>query len=116
MRTVFLNPDTWDLVIDRSGNIAVAADPYSQAQDAASAIKTFQGECYFNTALGIPYWQRVLGKFPPAALMKSYFVRAALTVPGVLKARCFLASVENRTVRGQVQITNSAGLPSYLGF
>lgn len=116
MKTVFLNPNTWDLVLDRSGNIAVASDPYSQAQDAASAIRTFQGEVYYDTTLGVPYWQQILGRFPPAALLKAHFVRAALTVPGVVKARCFLASLDKRTLRGQVQVTNSAGLPSYLGF
>lgn len=113
---MFLNPSSWDLVVDRSGDIAVCLDPYSQAQDAASAIKTFVGEVYYDTTLGIPYWTQILGKFPPASLMKAYFVKAALTVPGVIKARCFLGGLENRTLRGQVQITNTAGLPSYLGF
>ena len=116
MNTVFLNPTTWDLVLDRSGNISVASDPYSQAQDAASAIRTFQSEVYYDTTLGIPYFAQILGKFPPASLMKAYFVRAALTVPGVIKARCFLGGFKDRTVTGQVQITNTAGLPSYLGF
>ena len=116
MKTLFLDPSTWDLVVDRNGNIAVCSDPYSQAQDAASAIRTFQGEVYYDTTLGIPYWQRILGRFPPASLMKSYFTRAALTVPGVVKARCFLGGIINRAVTGQVQITNTAGLPSFLGF
>lgn len=116
MKTIFLNPDSWDLVVNRSSNIALCSDPYSQAQDAASAIKTFQGEVYYDTSLGIPYWQQILGKFPPASLMKAYFVRAALTVPGVIKARCFLGGIVKRVVTGQVQITNTAGLPSYLGF
>ncbi len=113
---MFLSPSTWDLVVDKSGNIAVASDPYSQAQDAASACRTFQGEVYYDVTLGIPYFTQILGRFPPASLIKSYLVRAALTVPGVIKARCFLSTLEKRTLSGQVQITNSAGLPSYLGF
>ena len=116
MYTIFLDPASWDLVVDRSGNIAVCSDPYSQAQDAASAIKTFQGEVYYDLSLGIPYWQQILGKFPPLALMKAYWVRAAKAVPGVVKARCFVSSFQNREVRGQVQITNSANVPSFLGF
>ncbi len=42
--TLLLDQVTWDLAVDTSGNIAVASDPYSQAQDAASSIKTFAGE------------------------------------------------------------------------
>jgi hypothetical protein len=39
MNTLFLNPGPWDLTLDASGNIALAAEPYSLAQDAASAIE-----------------------------------------------------------------------------
>lgn len=116
MRTIFLSPDNWDLVIDKSGDLAVASDPYSQAQDAASAIRTFEGEVYYDTTIGVPYWQQILGKLPPPALMKAYFVQAALTVPGVIRARVFLSTLEKRILTGQVQITNTTGLPSYLGF
>jgi hypothetical protein len=36
-------------VLDAEGNIAVASEPYSLAQDAASAIKTFAGEVFWDT-------------------------------------------------------------------
>ena len=116
MKTIFLDPVKWDLVVDRNGNIAVAADPYAQAQDAASAIRTFQGEVYYDTTQGVPYWQQILGRFPPLALMKARFVAAALTVPGILKARCFVSSLSGRQLRGQVQVENGAGVRSFVGF
>ena len=116
MQTFLLSTDSWDLTIDSDRNIAVASDPYSQAQDAASAINTFQGECYYNVNLGIPYWSNVLGFTPSLALMKSYFTTMALLVPGTATAVCYINSFVNRKVSGQVQITNTAGQNSVAGF
>lgn len=115
MRTILLDRSTWDLVIDAAGNIAVAGDPYAQAQDAASAIRTFSGEVYYDTTLGVPYWSSILGKAPPVALMQARFVAAALTVPGVTAAQCFITSLRDRRVRGQVQIRNDAGVQAAAG-
>lgn len=106
MQTLLLDPPTWDLLVDANKNIAVADDPYSQAQDAASAIKLFQGELIYDTTKGVPYWASILGKAPPLTLMKSKWVSAALTVPGVSSAVCFISSFKNRFVQGQVQIKN----------
>jgi len=108
MRTLLLS-DAWDLEIDTFGNIAVAEDPLSLAQDAASAIRTFQGEVYYDTNQGVPYFQRVLGFSPPVSLMKSFFNQAALTVPEVVSAVTFISSIQNRVVAGQVQVRNAAG-------
>lgn len=116
MRTALLDVETWDLAIDAAGNIAVASDPYSKAQDAASAIRLFQGELYFDTRPGIPYFAEILAHAPPLSLMKAYFVRAALTVPGVVSAQAFILEWTNRVVRGQVQITDENGNISAASF
>jgi hypothetical protein len=109
MKTLLLNPQTWDLTKDAAGNIAVASDPYSLAQDAASAIKLFQAELWYDTTQGIPYFQQIFGKPPNISLMKAKFGAAALTVPGVKAANVFITSIVNREVHGQVQILDQAG-------
>lgn len=116
MKTLFLDPNAWDLVLDTSGNIAVASNPYSLAQDAASAIKTFLGEVYYDTSKGIPYFEQILGQEPPLELMRAQFVAAALTVPEVVAAKVFFISVANRQVTGQVQVTDSSGNTTAAGF
>lgn len=106
--TLLLDRTTWDLVLDASGNIALAQEPYALAQDAASAIKTQQGECFWDTSVGVPLFGDVLGKRPSVALMKSLFSAAALTVPGVGAAKTYLTSIRNREVTGQVQVTSAS--------
>jgi len=114
--TLYLDPQAWDLVLDSSGNIAMASPPYALAQDAASAIRTFIGECWYDVTVGIPYWQQILGKFPPIALMKAQFVAAALTVPGVTAAQAFITGIVDRKVTGQVQVTDASGVVSFASF
>lgn len=109
MDTLFLTTDEWDLTLDADRNIALASNPYALAQDAASAIKTFQGEVYYDTTQGIPYFQQILGHFPSLQLVKSEMVTAAETVPEVTSAQVFVSSVENRVLSGQVQVTDSTG-------
>lgn len=119
MNTLELGPD-WDLVVDGTGNIAVVADdggdPVGLAQDAASAIRLFQGELWYDTTQGIPYFARILGRRPPLALLKGYFIAAALGVPGVTKAVCFISSISNRGLRGQVQVTDANGKTAKAAF
>jgi hypothetical protein len=115
MDTLLLTAD-WDLAVNADGNIATATGSYQLAQDAASAIRTFLGEVYYDTTIGVPYWQLILGKWPPLSLLKSSLVSAALTVPGVVSAKCFLSGITDRTVSGQVQVVDSTGTTSAAAF
>lgn len=116
MDTLFLSPDTWDLTLDAFGNVALASAPYSLAQDAASAVRTFLGEVYYDTTQGVPYSQDILGHLPSLALVKADLVAAAMTVPGVDSAQVFITSFENRVLGGQVQVTDGAGVTTATNF
>lgn len=107
--TLLLDRTLWDLVLDSFGDIAVASEPYSLAQDAASAIKTFLGECYWDTTVGVPYLTQVFRGAPPSlAQLKQLFVDAALTVPGIASAKVFISQASDRSLVGQVQVTSAA--------
>jgi hypothetical protein len=97
-------------------DIAVAAEPYALAQDAASAIKLFKTEDYYDTTRGIPYFEQILGHWPPVSVMKAYFNAAAKTVPGVVAAQSFIDSIQDRRPSGQVQVTDTAGNLVAAGF
>ncbi len=100
--TILLDAIAWDLALDVNLNIAMASPPYACAQDVASEIRLFQGDDYYDTTHGVPYWQQVLGRWPPMSLFKSYMITAALLVPGIVKAKVFLSSFQNRVLLGQV--------------
>jgi hypothetical protein len=103
-KSFLLDPATWDLTVTGTHDIALAAQPYAQAQNAACAIKLFLGEDYYDTTRGVPYWEQVLGHWPPVSLMKSLFMQAAMTVPFVVSAQCFIDSIVDRRPKGQVII------------
>ena len=114
--TLYLSPDTWDLMLDSFGNWAQAAAPYQLAQDAASAIRTFLGECYYDTTIGVDYWGKVLGHPFSLPLLKQLFTNAAMTVPGVASAQVFITDYTDRTVTGQVQVTDANGVTTVAAF
>lgn len=107
--TLYLLPSTWDLAVDASGNIALAQQPYSDAQDAATACRLFQGEYWYDTTQGVPYWQSILGQPLSIAYIKSALETAALTVTDIVAAVVFISKFQSRAVSGQLQVTNIAG-------
>ena len=107
--TLLLDRDNWDLAIDAAGNIALASEPYSQTQDAASAVRVFQGEAYYDTTLGVPYFTDVLGRHQPTQILRARAQEAALTVPGVVDATAILTANPDRTLTGQIQIKTADG-------
>ncbi|WP_235012297.1 hypothetical protein [Caballeronia catudaia] len=97
------------MCLDAAGDIACATDPYQVAQDVASAIRTFRGECFYDTTLGIPYWQAVLSQLPPASFIRSELVKAALTVPNVAAASVTQLVLNDRQVTGEIDVTDTSG-------
>jgi hypothetical protein len=114
--SLLLDRSAWDLTLNSAGNIAVASEPYSQTQDVSSAARTVLGEVYYQTNLGIPYFGQILGYRPPLQFMKAQYIKAALTVPGVNAANCFITTLTDREVTGQIQFTTSNGSTQTAGF
>lgn len=121
MKTMLLDPGRWDFVKDASGNIAIAGDPYALAQNAASAIRMFLGNQWYNTTIGVPYLTangkgQLLSAPPNLPLMKTTFANVAKTVPGVVSANVIITAVVDRNVRGQVQVTDQSGATTAANF
>lgn len=116
MKTLLVDLTNWDLVLTADGDIAAATDPYAMAQDAASAVKLFKGELWYDTTKGIPYFGQILGRSPPVAFIKAQIVQAVLSVPGVTGAVCYLSSLTDRALTGQVLLTDENGGTSIANF
>lgn len=107
MQTLFLLPSTWDLELNVQGNIAVASDVYQQAQDVASAGRTFTKDLYFDQTEGIPYFENILGtKGFPLSLYKMYLENAATSISGVESAQVNIAVGKDRSVTGSITFVN----------
>ena len=110
MKTLFLMPDTWDLALDASGNIAFSTSTYQQVQDIASACRLFVKDQYFSQSTGIPYLTEILGSYKyPLSLYRRYLEDAALTVHGVVSATADLSLSGDRIVSGKIEFTNAKG-------
>ena len=109
--TILLDTATWDYTVDAAGNWALASEPYSYAQDVASAIRLFNGELYYDRSQGVRYKTKILGQSPPLTVFQELMVQAALTVPGVVSAECIVTSYDfaTRDLQGQVQFKDVNG-------
>lgn len=115
-KTLPLDAD-WDLRLDQSGNLTLTDEPISIAQDVASAIRTFLGECWYDTSLGLPYFQSILGKRPPSSLVKAKIVAAAMTIATVQSVSVTSLSLVDRAITGTVVvISTSSTLPITVNF
>ena len=115
-KTLLLDRTQWDLVLDSNGDIALASPPYALEQDVASAVRLFLGELWYDTTKGIPYFEEILGQLPPVSLLTSYIESAALSVPGVISARCIISSFQDRSVSGEIQFIDDSGIGGSVGF
>ena len=97
MDTLYLNPDSWDLELTTDGDIAIAKAPYSTAQSVANAIRLFEGELYYDTEKGVPYFDEILGKPHSYSLYKHRMEEAAKRVSGVKDVE---VSIHNQNGRG----------------
>ena len=101
--------NNWDLSLDAGGNIATVSGSEAIAQDVACAIKTFLGEAYFDTTLGIPYFPQVLGEGYSLPLLQALMNAQALSVPGVVQAKTTLTRTGDRGVTGVVEVVDTTG-------
>lgn len=114
--TLLLDQSAWDLVLDINGNIALAGTPYSYAQDVASAVRTFLGECWYNSNLGLPYWQQILGELPPLGYIQQQISIEALTIPNIISSETSIVSFINRSIEGVILITDADSNPAIVPF
>lgn len=108
--TIPLHPDTWDIYLDANGNLELTNPDSSIAQDVASAVRTFEGECWYDTTLGMPYFQSILGKSPPNSLVVSNIRDQALTINGVNSVNVVGVGLNGRNLKGVI-VLNSPNNP-----
>jgi len=115
MKSFLLN-NNWDLKLDGLGDIAITTDiHYEYAQSVANAARTFLGEVYFQTNIGVPY-QNILGKQIPLSYLTTQLQQAALSVTGVEDAKCIIDDVSRRKVSGRIIFIDTTGAENNVNF
>lgn len=107
--SLLLDVEAWDLCLDAKGNWALTEDPYAILQNASTACRLFQGELYYDTLKGVPYWTEVFGGVYPLELLKSDLEDAANAVDGVNSSTVYIQGLTNRQLTGQVQVSTDYG-------
>lgn len=104
-RTLYLDPQSWDLRVDDKGNLAVVDGPYAIAQNVANAIRLFLGEAWFNRDKGIAHYDIELGHKPPYELLRTKILTAARGVQGVKDARVtYLTFNDAKVLTGSITL------------
>lgn len=100
----------WDLELDLSGNIPITTGIHALEQDVSCVCRVFKGEQYYSINDGIPYWQEILGYYPPRPLMIARFNACAKTVPGVIRVNTVIDDISGRRLLGQIRFTDKKGI------
>lgn len=108
--TLLLDVEVWDLSLDAAGNIALASGSYAVAQDVASACRTWLGELWYDTTLGVNF-ESLLWNMPGASAVQQAFNQQALTVSSVATATTSITafSLGTGALTGQIAFTTSTG-------
>ena len=99
----------WDISLDTAGNIPITTGIHALEQDVACVCRVFKGEQYYSVNDGIPYWDEILGYYPPRTLMIARYNACAKTVPGVIRANTVIDSTAGRRLLGQIRFTDKKG-------
>lgn len=117
MTSLLLDGADWDLCVDRNGDLALCTSPYDVAQDVACALRTFQGECWYDTERGLPYFSKYLGRSHMEARFIARAEEVAMTVPDVESARCVAAQRSaDRRLHGYIELTLRNGETTRVAF
>ena len=107
--SLLLDVVEWDLCLDARGNWALAADPYAIVQNVACACRLIEGEAYYDTARGVPYFADVFGRPYAPQLIKADMEDMAEQIDGVQAATLYLTTLTARNLSGQVQVQTAYG-------
>ena len=98
-----LDTNTWDIFLDSTGNIARLDDSTPErlvfliCHRVRHCLQTFQGECYLDRSVGVPYFSEVLKKNPDLRRAKNLLVATINGVEGVKKIIDFSVDFSART-------------------
>ena len=86
--------DDGDLDIE-DGDMELVTGNDAVRQHLLIRLRTFLGEWFLDTRVGIPYFDEILRKNPDSALVRSIFRQAILTTPGIDDVPALTVSIDS---------------------
>ena len=115
MSSLLLN-NNWDLCVDVNGNLMqTASSSYATEQDVACVLQTYLGEVDWDTTVGVPYTQQILGQAYAPTVLQALIAQAATTVPTVVQAKATVTNINQtsglpgRLVSGSIRVLDTTG-------
>lgn len=110
--SLYLDPDTWDIELNSSNNLSMVGNPYACAQDVATACSTFRGECIYQTGIGVPYNEQILGHNPGTGSIQTWLENEALRLPYIADVSATIVTGEARAATGVILVIDRNGIES----
>lgn len=100
---------SWDMKLDINGNIAVCDETYSIAQQAATEIKLFEGEGWYDRSQGTPHFAQILGINSNLGLIRNILLGRVNGVDNVMRSDIDMYVDSSRVLHGNIFITSQSG-------
>lgn len=100
---LFIDQDTNDLTVGPDNNLRLAMSVEAVGQHVRQRLKTFYGEWFLNTEVGVPWLDRILGRRYDPALAEAVVKAEILNTPGVVEITSFSVSFVDDPRRLQIK-------------
>ena len=103
MASIKLNASGDIEIID--GNMSIARGSEALRQQLETRFRSFRGDWFLDTRIGMPYFQEILIKNPDFVAVRGIFREAILETPGVLEIQKFDLDFDGLTRRLSVSFS-----------
>lgn len=92
-----IDPITNDLFLRADGNLAIVERAEAVGQHVRQRLKTFEGEWFLDTMVGVPWLDEVLGRSYDGALAEAVIKAEILDTDAVTEITSFSVRFDRRT-------------------
>lgn len=109
VKTLARNPETMDLIVDVSGNLAMAVGKEAYAQIINAKMRTSLGEKQLDVTGGLPYFQTVFADKSLVNIWQAEAVKMLESLPFVIRVISFDCDIADDMVQYTSEIETDEG-------
>lgn len=95
--TLAIDPDTNDVFFGVDGALAIVTGPEAVGQHVRARLKTFQGEWFLDSEVGVPWLDEIFAREYNAALAEAVTKATILDTDGVIGIETFSVGFDRQT-------------------